>query len=132
LRAVLGAHLLDRVGVLLLPTHAPAHEGVENCGANHLLLLRGEALPYVAVDDQLEHRVALVHAGRVVILPDLRQAEPQVLDAADPFRAIDHPTLRRGHDLAAGHVDRLHAHALVDLGHDASLAAFHALEIGEA
>src|SRR5712691_7567129 len=42
LRAMLGTHLLDRVGVLLLPLHAPAHEGVEHCRAHRFLLLRRE------------------------------------------------------------------------------------------
>ncbi len=78
-----------------------------------------------------QHRARLVHAGRVVVLPDLRQAEAQVLDAADPLGAVDHAALRRRDDLAAGHVDGCHAHPLVDLGDDAGLAALHALEVGE-
>jgi hypothetical protein len=67
-----------------------------------------------------------------VVLPHLRQAEAQVLDAADPLGAVDHAALRRRHDLAAGQVDGLLSHALVDLGHDARLPAFHALEVGQA
>ena len=72
-----------------------------------------------------------MHARRVVVLPDLRQAEPQILDAADPFGAIDHAALRGRHDLATRQVDGLHAHSLIDFGDDAGLPAFQALEVGE-
>ena len=89
------------------------------------------ALPHVAVDHHFADGDVLVHARRVVVLPDVVEAQAQVLDAADPLGAVDHAALRRRDDLAAGHVDRGHAHALPDLGGHAGLAALHALEVGE-
>ena len=90
-----------------------------------------QAVPDVLVDGDLGHRGALVHARRVVVLPHRVQAEPEVLDAADPFRAVDGAALGGGQDLAARHVDHGHAHLGVELGHDAGLPALHALEVGE-
>ncbi len=125
-------HLLDRVGVLLLPLHAPAHQRLERSGLDRLLLLRGQALPHVQVDAEFADRVVLVHAGRVVVLEHAVQAQAQIFDAADPFGAIDDAALRRGHDLAAGHVHHRLAHLRVHIGVQAGLPAFHAFEIGHA
>ncbi len=72
-----------------------------------------------------------MHARRVVVLPHRVQAEAKVLDAADPFGAVDGAALGGGQDLAARQVDHGHAHLRVELGHDAGLAALHALEVGE-
>ena len=72
-----------------------------------------------------------MHARRVVVLPHRVQAEPEILDAADPLRAVDGAALGGRQDLAARHVDHGHAHLGVELRHDAGLPALHALEVGE-
>ena len=129
LRAEFGAHLLQRIGILLLPPYPPAHVVIGHGGADRLLLLRRQALPYVGVDDQLGDHGRLVHARHVVVLVYLRQPQLQVFGGGHPLGAVDHAALCRGRDLAAGHVDRVHAHALEDLGDDARFTAFQALEV---
>src|SRR5688572_22076282 len=88
--AVLLLELLQRVGVLPLPLRPPDHERLARDRLHHLLVLGLEALPDVAVHYDFADRDVLVHARRVVILPDVVEAQAQVLDAADPLGAVDH------------------------------------------
>ena len=128
---VLLHELLEGVGVLPLPLRVPADEGLHRRGLDDFLVQRRELVPHLAVDQQLAHRHRLVHAGRVVVLPHVVEPEPEVLDAADPLRAVDDAALGGRQDLAAGQVDRAHPHLGVDLGVDPGLAALHALEVGQ-
>src|SRR5688500_6846241 len=123
--------LLDRLCVLLLPLRPPAIEGLRCGGAHDLLVNRRKALPDVVVDDQLADSHAFMDAGRVVIFPEVLEAETQVLHATDPFGAIDDAALRGGHDLAARKIHGRHPHPVPDLGGHAGLPALEALEIGK-
>ena len=123
--------LLDGVGVLPLPLGPPDEERFVGRALDDFLVPRRQALPNVHVEDDLADGDVLVHARRVVILPDVVETQAQVLHAAHPLGAVDHAALRRRDDLAAGHVDGGHAHALEHLRGHAGLPALHALEVGE-
>ena len=125
---MLRAHLVDRVGVLLLPFHPPSQVGFGRRRLHRLLLLRARLFHTSRL--MISSPMTLVSCmPGVVILPHLRQPEPQILHAPHKFRAIDDAALRGGHDLAGRHVDRLHAHFLEDLRDYPRLPALHALEV---
>jgi hypothetical protein len=59
------------------------------------------------------------------------EAELEILDAADPFGAVDHAALCRRDDFAAGHVHDRESQLLPDLAGDAGLPALHAFHVGD-
>ena len=88
------------------------HEGLERRGAHSFLLLRREALPDIAVDDELEHRIALVHARRVVILE--HRGRPRRRSSTPPTHSAQSITPRCAAGMISppGRLTVCHAHAL--------------------
>src|SRR5687767_6011713 len=121
--------LLDRLGVLLLPLRPPTIERLSRGRAHDLLMNRGKALPDVVVDDQLADSHAFMDAGRVVIFPEVLEAETQVLHAAHPLGAIDYAALRGRHDLATWKIDGRHPHPVPNFGRHTRLPALEALKV---
>src|SRR5687767_11889905 len=76
--AMLLLQLDQRLGVLLLPLGPPDEEGLARDALDHLLVLRRKAFPYIHVEHHLADGDVLVHAGRVVVLPDVRSEERRV------------------------------------------------------
>ena len=57
-------------------------------------------------------------AEDVIEIVRTEQTEGEVLDAADPFGAVDGAAFRRRRDFTARHVDDGHAHPGIELGGD--------------
>jgi len=107
------------------------HIGIDvaHRGAQDRLQVGGQRGVGLLVDDRLEHHGRLVPARIVVVVGRLMQAEGQVVVGADPLGGVDGAGLQRGEDLAAGHVDDGHAHALHHLAAQARHAHLQAVQV---
>ena len=124
--------LLTGVGGLAVEDEVALHGGIDARDSHDLLQVRRKIVPDVPVDHDLATGDRLVHAGRIVVLGDIVQAELAILDTVDPLGALDDATLQRRHDLAARQRHHRDAEPAVGLRPDAVDPVLHALEIVEA